>query len=66
MALVDRIDKAIGEIDLRIAKIEAMAREEVKELKTRRRALIDAKRTITPDIETTIAALQAVGINILG
>ena len=64
MALLDRINKEIAAIDRRIDDIKVRAEEEIKGLKKRRQALSQAGKVITPELETAVAALDAVGISL--
>ena len=61
MSLIDRINKQVVEIDLRISRVRATANEEVKELTAKKDALVAAKRVITPEVEAAVAGLDAVG-----
>ena len=64
MSLIDRINKQVAEIDLRIGRIRAAASEEVKELTAKKEALVAAKRVITPEVEAAVAGLDAAGFPI--
>ena len=61
MSLIDRINKQVAEIDLRIGRVRAAAVEEVKELIVKKDALVAAKRVITPEVEAAVAGLDAAG-----
>lgn len=64
MALLDRVNKEIVEIDRQIARVQNRADEELKDLRRRKQALILAAQVISPELEAAMAALEAVGITL--
>ena len=64
MVLLDRVNKEIQAVDLQIARVQDLAREQLKELNKRRIALIAVLQVITPELEAAVAALESVGIDL--
>ncbi len=62
--LTERVTAALADLDAQIAYIQAKAAAEVTALQTRRTALVEAQKIITPQIEAAVVGLKQTGLDI--